>query len=292
VFEGFESKRIKVNGTEINFRTAGNGPALLLVHGYPQSHVMWHKVAPALAKKFTVVCPDVRGYGDSGKPASDETHQAYSKRVMAQDLVDVMIALGHGKFNLAGHDRGGRVSYRLALDHPGRVLKLAVLDIVPTWEQFERMGVGGSMASFHWYFLAQPEPFPETLIAGNAEYYLRHVTESWAVTADCFDEAAMAEYVRCFKDPETIHATCEDYRAGYSIDRVLDAADREAGRKIECPVLVLWGDRGRPHKRSNMLDIWKLWATDVTGRGLSGGHFLPEETPEGTLDAFNQFFES
>lgn len=292
MLEGFTQKRLAVNGTEINLRTAGNGPALLLVHGYPQTHIMWHKIAPKLAESFTVVCPDVRGYGDSGKPASDDTHVAYSKRVMAQDLVDVMTTLGHSEFSVAGHDRGGRVSYRLTLDHPERVSKLAVLDIVPTWEQFERMRVSGAMSSYHWYFLAQPEPLPETLIGANPGYYLKHSIDSWAETPGCFDDTALSEYIRCFSDPATIHATCEDYRAGYAIDRVLDAEDREAGRKIGCPVLALWGDRGRPHKRVAVLDIWKLWATDVTGKGLPGGHFLPEEAPDETLAALTEFFGS
>lgn len=292
MFEGFEVGRIAANGTDINFRTAGDGPPLLLIHGYPQTHVMWHKIAPALAECFTVVCPDVRGYGDSGKPASgvDTGHQAYCKSEQAQDLVDVMASLGHDKFYVAGHDRGARVSYRLALDHPTRVLKLAVLDIVPTVEQYERMKVGGAQASFHWYFLAQPAPLPERLIGNDPEFFLRHVTASWTKIADCFDDAAMAEYIRCFSDPATIYATCEDYRAGYAIDRKLDAADRAAGRKITCPVLALWGDRGQPEKPVSVLDIWKAWATDVTGHGVPGGHFLPEESPNETLAALRSFF--
>ncbi len=290
MFEGFETKRIHVNETEINLKTAGKGPPLLLVHGYPQTHVMWHKVAPALAEKFTVVCPDVRGYGDSGKPDSDESHDAYAKRPMAQDLADVMTGLGHATFFVAGHDRGARVSYRLALDHQARVSKLAVLDIVPTIEQYERMRVGGAQASYHWYFLAQPAPLPETLIGNDPEFFLRHSLSSWAKTPGCFEDAAMAAYIRCFSNPATIHATCEDYRAGYAIDRKLDAADREAGRKITCPVLALWGDRGRPDKPVSVLDIWRDWATDVRGQGVPGGHFLPEEAPAETLDAFLQFF--
>ncbi len=290
MFPGFEKKRIAANGTEINLRTAGDGPPLLLVHGYPQTHVMWHKIAPALAETFTVVCPDLRGYGDSGKPATDENHLPYSKRAMAQDLVDVMSALGHESFFLAGHDRGGRVSYRLALDHPDRVLKLATLDIVPTLEQFERMGVPGSMGSFHWYFLAQAAPLPETLIGNNAAYFLRHMTRNWAGNPDCFNDDAMTEYVRCFSDPATIHATCEDYRAGATVDCEFDATDRKAGRKITCPMLALWGDAGKPHKRTSVLEIWRDWATDVQGQGIDCGHFLPEEAPAETLDALRGFF--
>lgn len=290
MFEGFQCKRIAVEGTEINLRTGGAGPPLLLIHGYPQSHVMWHRLAPELARDFTVVCPDVRGYGDSGKPPSDADHSTYSKSQQALDLVQAMTALGHDRFLVAGHDRGARVAYRLALQHPDRVAKLAVMDIVPTVEQYERMRVSGAQASFHWYFLAQPAPLPERLIGNDPEFFLRHVTASWAASPDCFDDAAMAEYIRCFSDPAMIHATCEDYRAGYSIDRKLDAADRAAGRKITCPVLVLWGDRGHPEKSVNMLDIWKDWALDVTGHGVPGGHFLPEEAPVETLTALQQFY--
>lgn len=289
MFENFKSRRIAANGTEINLRWAGDGPPLLLIHGYPQSHVMWHKIAPALAETFTVVCPDVRGYGDSGKPPSDDDHRPYCKSEQARDLVEVMAALGHETFHVAGHDRGGRVAYRLTLDHPDRVTRLAVLDIVPTVEQYERMKVGGAQASFHWYFLAQPAPLPERLIGNDPEFFLRHVADSWTKIDGCFDDAAMAEYIRCF-DPAMIHATCEDYRAGYAIDRKLDAADRAAGRKITCPVLVLWGDRGRPDKPVSVLDIWKTWADDVTGHGVPGGHFLPEESPGETLTALRAFF--
>ncbi|MEL0022050.1 MAG: alpha/beta hydrolase [Rickettsiales bacterium] len=290
MFQGFDTKRLRVNGTEINLRTGGDGPPLLLIHGYPQTHVMWHKIAPALAENFTVVCPDVRGYGDSEKPPASAPLDAFCKRTAARDLVEVMGLLGHESFSLAGHDRGARVAYRLALDHPARTQKLAVLDIVPTVEQYERMRVSGAQASYHWYFLAQPAPLPERLIGNDPEFYLRHSIESWAATPDCFDDAAMAEYIRCFSDPDTIRATCEDYRAGYAIDRKLDAADREAGRKITCPLLALWGDRGKPEKSVAVLDIWRNWATDATGHGVPGGHFLPEEAPAETLQAFREFF--
>ena len=290
MFESFATRRIAVNGTEIHLRIGGSGPPLLLLHGYPQTHVMWHKLAPALARRFTVVCPDVRGYGDSGKPASEDTHRAYAKRSSAADMAGVMSALGFETFQLAGHDRGGRVAYRLALDHPARVTRLAVLDIVPTVEQYERMGVSGAQASFHWYFLTQPAPLPERLIGADPEFFLRNLTSRWAITPGCFDPAALAEYIRCFCDPATIHATCEDYRAGYAIDRALDFEDRAAGRKIECPVLALWGERGAPGKDVAVLEVWKNWCVDVRGHGVPGGHFLPEEAPVETLAAFEGFF--
>ena len=292
MFEGFEKRRVATKGCEINLRAGGDGPPLLLLHGYPQTHVIWHRVAPVLAKRFTVICPDLRGYGDSGKPETDERHVAYSKRAMAQDMVEVMTALGHETFCLAGHDRGGRVAYRLALDHPDRVTKLATLDIVPTLEQFERMGMSGGMGSFHWYFLAQPAPLPETLIGNNADYFLAHMTRSWAGDPACFDSDAMAEYQRCFRDPGVIHATCEDYRAGATIDCEFDLADRKAGRRIACPMLALWGEGGRPHKRTAVLEIWRDWAADVRGEGLDCGHFLPEEAPDETAERLGRFFGS
>lgn len=290
MFEGFETRRIAAKGCEINLRIGGDGPPLLLLHGYPQTHAMWHRVAPLLASTFTVVCPDLRGYGDSAKPATDERHFPYSKRAMAQDMVEVMAALGHWRFGLAGHDRGGRVAYRFALDHPDRVGRLATLDIVPTIEQFERMGMSGGMGSFHWFFLAQPAPLPETLIGSNADYFLAHMTRSWAGSPDCFHPAAMAEYQRCFRNPDVIRATCEDYRAGATVDCELDAADRAAGRRITCPMLALWGDGGRPHKRTAVLEIWRNWATDVDGAGLPCGHFLPEEAPRETAERLAAFF--
>ncbi len=292
MFEGFEVKRIAVPDTEIHLRIGGSGPPLLLVHGYPQTHVMWHKIAPALAESFTVVAPDLRGYGDSAKPASDEAHLHYAKRTMANDLVAVMRALGFERFNLAGHDRGGRVSYRMALDHDC-IIKLATLDIIPTLEQFERMGKTGSLGSYHWYFLAQPAPFPETLIGAQPDYYLHHTMNRWRQKGDhVFTPEAMAEYERCFRNPETIRATCEDYRAGASIDCELDEQDRARGHRIACPMLALWGDHGRPHKREGVLEVWRQWADDVQGEGLPCGHFLPEEVPEATLRALCTFFEA
>ena len=290
MFEGFEEKRITVPDTDIYLRIGGSGPPLLLVHGYPQSHVMWHKIAPGLAESFTVVAADLRGYGDSGKPPSDDAHLNFSKRTMANDLVAVMQTLGFERFNLAGHDRGGRVSYRLALDHDC-VIKLATLDIIPTVEQFERMDRTGSLGSYHWYFLAQPAPFPETLIGANPDYFFEYtLNRSRQGGEEIFTPEAMAAYERCFRNPETIRAMCEDYRAGASIDCEFDAQDRARGHRITCPMLALWGDRGRPHKREAVLEVWRLWADDVQGEGLPCGHFLPEEAPDLTLQALRTFF--
>jgi haloacetate dehalogenase len=290
MFEGFKVERMAVAETTIHLRTGGSGPPLLLLHGYPQTHVMWHKMAPALAERFTVVAPDLRGYGDSAKPASDAEHVNYAKRTMANDQVAVMRALGFEHFNICGHDRGARVAYRMALDH-SCVTKLAVLHVVPTLEQFERMGKEASLGSYHWYFLAQPAPFPETLIGAQPDYFLHHSLKSWCGTDGAFASEAMAEYERCFRDLETIRATCEDYRAGATIDCELDARDRQQGHRITCPVFALWGERGRAHKRQAVLEIWRTWAEEVSGHGLPCGHFLPEEAPEATLGALRTFFE-
>lgn len=289
LFPSFEQRRVPLDEVEINLVAGGSGPPLLLLHGYPQTHAMWHRVAPVLAERFTVIAPDLRGYGDSGKPVPGEGHAAYSKRTMAQDMVSVMEALGYKRFRLAGHDRGGRVAYRLALDHADKVERLALLDIVPTWEQFTRADKNAALGIFHWYFLAQPRPFPERMIGRDPDYFLRHLLDSWSGTPECFAPEALEEYLRCFRDPDVIRATCEDYRAGATIDFDIDAEDRTQGRRIRCPALVLWGDRGR---RRNVLETWESWADDVSGRGLACGHFLPEEAPEATAGELLDFFRS
>lgn len=290
MFEGFKRLRITTSEAEIDTVTKGSGPPLLLIHGYPQTKAMWHKIAPGLAERFTVVATDTRGYGASSRPPSDDDHLVYSKRRMAVDMVEVMAALGFDRFSLAGHDRGGRVAYRLALDHPERVVRLAVLDIVPTYEQFAAVDRAGALGSYHWYFLAQPRPFPERLIGNDSEYFIRHMMSSWAGTPGYFSDEAMAEYIRCFSDPEVIHATCEDYRAGAFVDCQLDEADLTSGRKIACPVLAIWGDRGRAHKGRQVLETWRRWAHDVCGEGLPCGHFLAEEAPTETRAALEKFF--
>ena len=290
MFEGFEHKRIRTSGAEISLVTGGRGAPLLLIHGYPQNHVIWHKVAPRLSERFTLVIPDLRGYGASSKPTTDDKHLTYSKRAMALDMVEVMKALGFDRFNVAGHDRGGRVTYRLALDHPGSVIRLATLDIIPTLEQFERVDRFGARAIYHWYFLAQRAPFPETLIGKDPDYFLDQSMRSWRGADDAFTPEAMDAYRKAFRDPEVIHATCEDYRAGITCDCEFDAADRSAGRKITTPMLALWGARGRANRGEGILHIWKAWANDVRGEPLECGHFIPEEAPEALIEKFLGFF--
>ena len=289
MFEGFDQQRIAVSGVEINLRVGGSGPPLLCLHGYPQSHVMWHRVAPQLAERFSVVLPDLRGYGDSSKPPEGEDHSGYSKRAMARDQIEVMAALGHESFFVAGHDRGGRVAYRMAFDHPEKVRRLAILDVLPTWERFERLDKKIAYDAYHWFFLAQPGDLPETLIGGAPEFYLHDVFRRWGGGTDFVAPEAFAEYLRCFRNPETIRASCADYRAGYHVDHLHDAENRQRGERITCPVHVLWGGGGMPHK-SVLLKVWRDWAKTVTGRSLDCGHFLPEEAPDATLRELLKFF--
>ncbi|MFN0089443.1 MAG: alpha/beta fold hydrolase [Acidimicrobiales bacterium] len=288
MFEGFEARRLAGAGAEVAAWVGGDGPPLLLVHGYPQTHVMWHKVAPALAETHTVVAPDLRGYGASAKPPAGERSVNYSKRAMAADLAAAMGELGFERFSVVGHDRGGRVSYRLALDHPARVAKLCVLDILPTLEQFERMTKAGALAAFHWFFLAQPAPFPERLIGAEPDLFLDQLLGAWAGDVGALTPEAMAAYREAFRNPEVIRATCDDYRAGAGIDCELDRADREAGRRIAAPVLALWGERGA---RGNalMLEVWQAWAERAEGKALPCGHFIPEEAPEALLGELAPF---
>ena len=288
MFEGFTEQRIATSGAEIFLRTAGSGPPLLLVHGYPETHAMWHKVAPALAERFTVVCPDLRGYGASSKPESDPEHVTYSKRAMARDLVEVMASLGHDRFHVAGHDRGGRVTHRLALDHPGRVERVAVLDLIPSLHVFDNVDQAVATSTYHWFFLIQPAPLPERLIGNDPELWLRWHLRSWSAGRDDFyDPEAVAAYVAAFSDPKSIHATCEDYRAGASIDLVHDRADVAAGRRIAAPLLVLWGALGKPQ---DLGAVWRERADHVTAVPLQAGHFLAEEVPQETAAALLDFF--
>jgi haloacetate dehalogenase len=290
-FPGFERRRIPVEGAEINLVTGGSGPPLLLLHGYPQTHVMWHLVAPRLAERFTVVVPDLRGYGDSSKPSAGEGHAGYAKRTMAADNVQVMRALGFERWRVAGHDRGARVTYRMAFDHPERIERACVIDIVPTVEQYALAASRkAAVAMYHWFLLAQPAPLPERLIGADPEFYLRHSLRSWAGSEAAFDPAAVAEYLRCFVDPETIRATTDCYRAGATVDCEIDEATRDRGQKIACPLLVLWGDRGGKWDAERMLTTWRRWAADVRGFGVPGGHFCPEEAPEETARALRDFF--
>jgi len=291
LFPGFEARRVTVPGTAIHCVIGGSGPPLLLLHGYPQTHAMWHKIAPALAREYTVVCADLRGYGDSGKPPSDDAHMPYSKRAMAADMVAAMRALGFPRFRLAGHDRGGRVAHRLAVDHAEAVEKLAVLDISPTRLMYRATDMAFATAYYHWFFLIQPFDMPERMIGADPRYYLRRKTSGWGSAGGAFfDARAYAEYERCFCEPETIHATCEDYRAAASIDLVHDDADVAAGRRVTCPLLVLWGEKGVVARCFDPIDDWRTVAVDVRGRALPSGHYLAEEAPEATLAELAAFF--
>ena len=290
MFEGFAHKRIKTSGAAIALVQGGSGAPLLLLHGYPQTHAIWHKVAPALAQRYTLVIPDLRGYGASSKPPTDDRHLPYAKRAMALDMVEVMRSLGFPRFAIAGHDRGARVTYRLALDHPECVERAAVLDIVPTLEQFERLNRTTARAAYHWYFLAQSAPFPETLIGKDPDYFLMHTLESWCGTPGAFTPEALASYREAFRDPAVIHASCEDYRAGIGVDCELDEADRKAGRKVAAPLLALWGAQGRPHRGQAVLEVWRAWADEVRGEPLECGHFIPEERPAELTKLLLDFF--
>ncbi len=291
MFEGFTDHRITVSpNLAIRVRVGGEGPPVLLLHGYPQTHVCWHKVAPRLVQAgFTVVVADLRGYGDSDKPPGSDDHAAYAKRVMAVDQLHVMQRLGFRRFFLVGHDRGGRVAHRLALDHPDAVERLAVLDIAPTATMYALTDKNFATGYYHWFFLIQPFPLPERLIGAEPEFYLRSKLCAWSQGAlDAFTEEAMAEYVRCFSDPASIAATCEDYRAAASIDLDHDGADTE--RRITAPLLVLWGSKGLVGRLYDVLATWREKASDVRGFPMPTGHFLPEEAPEDTAKALIDFF--
>ncbi|MBN9600966.1 MAG: alpha/beta hydrolase [Afipia sp.] len=292
LYPGFASEWIPTRSGRIFARVGGNGPPLLLLHGFTQMHVMWHRVAPKLAEKFTLVIADLPGYGWSDIPRSDADHTPYTKRVMAQAMIEAMEKLGHVRFALAGHDRGGRVAYRLALDHPGRLSRLATLDILPTYEYWARMDRVYALKIYHWTLLAQPEPLPEMLLGGNPEGYLKNKLTSWLKSKDLktFDPRALAHYIAAFNDPARIHAMCEDYRAGAYADYEQDKADRDAGRKIAVPMLALWGDSGIAQSAATPLDTWKTWVTDVRGHSINSGHFLTEEDPEATAAALLDFF--
>jgi haloacetate dehalogenase len=273
----FDHRQIDAGEVTIHTRVAGSGPPLLLLHGYPQTHVCWHKVAPELAKHFTVVLTDLRGYGDSSKPPGNQDHSIYSKRSMARDQVAVMKSLGFHKFQIAAHDRGGRVAHRLALDHPGVVERWAVFDIAPTLATFEHADQRFARVSYHWFFLSQPFDLPERLIGADPEYFLRWTVASWAKVAGSMEEKAMAEYLRCFCTTEAIHASCEDYRAAASIDLEHDRTDLD--RKVTAPLLALWGAQARIGKLFDVLGLWRERVQDAQGHTLAGGHFLPEECP-------------
>ena len=281
LFPGFEARDVDTSGATIHLVRGGGGPPLLLLHGYPQTHAIWHRIAPRLAERYTVVAADLRGYGDSSKPRGLPDHSNYSKRAMAQDMVEAMAALGFDSFRVVGHDRGARVTHRMALDHPKKVEKAAVLDIVPTRTMYLRTTREFATAYYHWFFLIRPAPIPETLIGAAAEFYLKsHLGGRYAGLAP-FDPLALAEYLRCFSDPATIHASCEDYRAGAGIDLEHDEID--LGRRIRCPLLVLWGRHGTIDRCFKPLKDWAEWADPVHGCALDCGHYLAEEAPDELL---------
>ena len=285
LFPDFTTHLVDTSTGKMFARAGGNGPPLLLLHGYPQTHVIWHRVAPVLAQRFSLVIPDLPGYGWSVAPHAEADHAPYTKRAMAAVMIELMDKLGHAHFNLAGHDRGGRVGYRLALDHPGRLDKLATLDIVPTYAMWHDIDARLATRIWHWTFLALPAPFPETMIGADPVHFWDWKTAQGTKTKNlsAFDPRALAHYRAFFKDPARIHATCEDYRAAASIDLVHDDADVAAGRKVACPLLVLWGEKGVVHRYFSPVEDWRTVAEDVRGRALPAGHYLAEEAPEETL---------
>jgi haloacetate dehalogenase len=293
LFPGYTSQWVDTSAGQIFARLGGEGPPLLLLHGYAESNVMWHKVAPLLAPHFTLVIADLPGYGWSAVPEAQADHAPYTKRAMAKAMVEMMERLGFAQFRMAGHDRGGRVAYRLTLDHPDRVAQLAVLDIITTWDMWHRLDARLASRAWHWTFLALPEPFPETLIGHDPKFFFDSRARAGAKAKDVavFDPRALAHYHAAYEDPARIHAMCEDYRAGRTTDLAHDEADRAAGRKIACPVLALWGTGGLPGNAGiDPLVCWRDWATDLRGFAIESGHYVPEENPEATARALLDFF--
>lgn len=282
--EGFDERRVEVDGVGIHTAVAGTGPPVLLLHGYPQNRLMWRHVAPRLAEDHTVVVTDLKGYGRSDKPAPDAANQAYAKRTMAAEQLGVMRELGHERFAVVSHDRGARVGYRLALDHPEAVERLAVLDIVPTGEVLGNVDRDLATSYFHWFFLATGGDVPETLISAAPGFWIRAMITRLLAPGASIEPEVMDDYVTCFTDPATVVATCADYRSGATVDVEHDDADRAAGRRLACPTLALWGSRGFVGKAYEPLEVWGRWADDVRGGPLGSGHFLPEEVPDAVVD--------
>ncbi|MQA09577.1 MAG: alpha/beta fold hydrolase [Pseudonocardiaceae bacterium] len=289
LFEGFRTHDVDVGGVRIHAVVGGDGPPVLLLHGYPQTHVMWHRVAPKLARDHTVVAADLRGYGDSGKPPGGERHEAYSKRAMAADQLRLMTELGFDEFAIVGHDRGARVAHRLSLDAPGRVSRVAVLDIAPTRHMYRTADSEFARAYYHWFFLIQPYDLPERLIGADPEYFLNTKLGQWGARAGAHTPEAKAEYLRCWSDPATVHASCEDYRAAAGIDLEHDERDERAAHRLTMPLLALWGERGFVGRYYPLLDVWREYADDVRGHGVDCGHFLAEESPAETTTALREF---
>jgi len=293
---GFTASRIPVTGdVTLAVHTAGAGTPVLLLHGYPQTHFIWRHIAPELAKHHAVVVPDLKGYGESDAPPATPDSANYAKRVMAAEMIDLMRRLGHERFAVVGHDRGGRVTYRMAFDHPAAIARIVTLDIIPTGAMWEGTNKTSAINGFHWAFLAQPAPFPERLIGADPDYFLRTLTAKWARATDRIGEAAMAEYCLRFRRPEVIAATCADYRAGATIDDDLDRAEIAAGRRFSAPLLAIWSERFagvRQTAAADPLDTWRRYATDVSGFSVPCGHFIPEEAPEAVLPAIQAFLRA
>lgn len=291
-FDGFSLQSINVPGGQLRVRRGGTGTPLLLLHGNPQTHAMWHAVAPVLARRFDVICADLRGYGGSFKPPASADHAAYTKKAMAADMAELMNQLGHQQFAVASHDRGARVAHRMAIDYPGRITHLAMLDIVPTIEHFERADMTFAMGYYHWFWLAQPHPFPETLINAAPEPWFFAHTSREPKPGDFFHPDALADYLHAVHQPDMITGMCEDYRAAATIDLEHDRASRDAGQQIECPTLVLWGTKGKIGKWYKPLQVWRPYCRgSLTGHAIESGHYLAEEDPEGVLAAFDDFFD-
>jgi haloacetate dehalogenase len=288
LMEGFRRQRIRTAGAEIQVAIAGDGPPLLLLHGNPLTHVSWHKVAPSLAQSFTIVATDLRGYGDSSKPPGGTDHAAYSFRAMGEDNFAVMAALGFDQFQIAGHDRGARVAFRMALDRPEKVTRVALLDIVPTHHLLTNISLGWAVESYHWFFMAQPYPFPEKLLGADLDYYIQYKLNKKGVGLEIFTPEALAEYARC-TTPEQIHAVCEDYRATLTLDLAMDRADY-GSRKIACPALVLWGSNSHVGRHYRPLEAWTEWASDLTGIAVPTGHYPAEHRPDLVYPILWRFF--
>lgn len=293
--EGFSRSRIAVGDVTLSVHRGGSGPAMILLHGYPQTHMTWHRVAPLLAREFDVIIPDLRGYGESDAPPDDAAHGVYSKRRMAQDIVALMEALGIARAHVIGHDRGARVAYRMALDHPGRVDRLGIVEIVPTADFWAVWSAELALKAYHWTFLAQPAPLPEGLIGADGAGYVARTLASWTLAGDLspFAPEALDSYLRQAGDPARVAAMCADYRAGATTDRALDEADRAAGRKIAAPLRFVWGRHGFPARTGDPMGLWRGWAEDVSGAEIDGcGHFAMEEAPDAFLAAMLPHFRA
>ena len=291
MFDGFDRREIKTSGARIVTVTGGKGPPLLLMHGNPFNHLSWQKIAPRLATEFTVVATDLRGYGDSEKPPGGPKHVNYSFRAMAQDQVEVMAALGFERFYAAGHDRGARVLHRMCLDHPQKVARAAIIDIVPQHYLYGNITKAWATFSWHWFFNIQPYDLPEKMMGADPDWFIKKKLAKTEQGLSFFDPAALADFMRCFRNPETIHAICEDYRAGATIDLEMDEADVQAGRKIACPLLLLWGANGGVGRNQKSMEIWPRYASDIrAGKALPSGHYVNEEAPEETYAELRAFF--